>query len=89
MAKKSKIVKEMKRRVIVERYRDVVAELKEKGDYQALQKLPRNASATRLRNRDAIDGRPRGYMRKFGLSRIKFREMAHKGELPGVKKASW
>jgi small subunit ribosomal protein S14 len=89
MAKKSKIVKEMKRRVIVERYRDIVAELKEKGDYQALQKLPRNASATRLRNRDAIDGRPRGYMRKFGLSRIKFREMAHKGELPGVKKASW
>jgi small subunit ribosomal protein S14 len=89
MAKKSKIVKEMKRRVIVERYRDIIAELKEKGDYQALQKLPRNASATRLRNRDAIDGRPRGYMRKFGLSRIKFREMAHKGELPGVKKASW
>lgn len=89
MAKKSKIIKEMKRRVIVERYRDIVAELKEKGDYQALQKLPRNASATRLRNRDAIDGRPRGYMRKFGLSRIKFREMAHKGELPGVKKASW
>ena len=89
MAKKSKIVKEMKRRVIVERYRDIVAELKEKGDYQALQKLPRNASATRLRNRDAIDGRPRGYMRKFGLSRIKFREMAHKGELTGVKKASW
>lgn len=79
----------MKRREIVERYRDTVAELKEKGDYQALQKLPRNASATRLRNRDAIDGRPRGYMRKFGLSRIKFREMAHKGELPGVKKASW
>ena len=87
MAKKSKIVKEMKRRVIVERYRDIIAELKEKGDYQALQKLPRNASATRLRNRDAIDGRPRGYMRKFGLSRIKFREMAHKGELPGVKKS--
>jgi small subunit ribosomal protein S14 len=89
MAKKSKIVKDMKRRVIVERYRDKVAELKEKGDYLALQQLPRNASATRLRNRDAIDGRPRGYMRKFGLSRLKFREMAHKGELPGVKKASW
>ncbi len=89
MAKKSKIVKEMKRRVIVERYRDIVAELKEKGDYQALQKLPRNASATRLRNRDAIDGRPRGYMRKFGLSRLNFRELAHKGEIPGVTKASW
>lgn len=89
MAKKSKIVREAQRREIVERYRDKVAELKAKGDYQALQKLPRNASATRLRNRDAIDGRPRGYMRKFGLSRLKFREMAHKGEIPGVKKASW
>ncbi len=89
MAKKSKIVKEMKRREIVERYRDKVQELKAKGDYEGLQKLPRNASATRLRNRDAIDGRPRGYMRKFGLSRLKFRELAHKGELPGVKKASW
>jgi len=89
MAKKSKIVKDMKRREIVDRYRDKIAELKAKGDYEALQKLPRNASATRLRNRDSIDGRPRGYMRKFGLSRIKFRELAHKGELPGVKKASW
>ncbi|AUD64348.1 30S ribosomal protein S14 [Tenericutes bacterium MZ-XQ] len=89
MAKKSKIIKNEKRRVIVERYRDKVQELKEKGDYEALQKLPRNASATRIRNRDSIDGRPRGYMRKFGLSRLKFRELAHKGELPGVKKASW
>jgi len=89
MAKKSKIVKEMKRREIVERYRDIVAELKEKGDYHALQKLPRNASATRLRNRDAIDGRPRAYMRKFGLSRLNFRELAHKGQIPGVTKASW
>jgi len=89
MAKKSKIVKNEKRKVIVERYREIVLELKEKGDYQALQKLPRNASATRIRNRDSIDGRPRGYMRKFGLSRLKFRDMAHKGEIPGVKKASW
>ena len=89
MAKKSKIVKEAKRREVVERYRDKVAELKAKGDYEALSKLPRNASATRLRNRDALDGRPRGYIRKFGLSRIHFRELAHKGELPGVKKASW
>ncbi|MFH0767195.1 MAG: 30S ribosomal protein S14 [Bacillota bacterium] len=89
MAKKSKIVKEMKRRVIVERYRKIVAELKEKGDYKALQKLPRNASATRLRNRDAIDGRPHAYMRKFGLSRLNFRELAHKGQIPGVTKASW
>lgn len=89
MAKKSKIVKEAKRREIVMRYQDIRAELKEKGDYAALAKLPRNASPTRLRNRDALDGRPRGYMRKFGLSRLTFREMAHKGELPGVKKASW
>jgi small subunit ribosomal protein S14 len=89
MAKKSKIIKNEQRKVIVERYREKVAALKEKGDYAALAKLPRNASATRIRNRDSIDGRPRGYMRKFGLSRLKFREMAHKGELPGVKKASW
>lgn len=89
MAKKSKVVKNEKRREVVERYRDKAKELKEKGDYLALQKLPRDASPTRLRNRDAIDGRPRGYMRKFGLSRIKFRDLAHKGELPGVKKASW
>ncbi|MCD4826767.1 MAG: 30S ribosomal protein S14 [Acholeplasmataceae bacterium] len=89
MAKKSKIVKNEKRKVIVERYREKVAELKANGDYLALQQLPRNASATRVRNRDSIDGRPRGYMRKFGLSRLTFRELAHKGELPGVKKASW
>jgi small subunit ribosomal protein S14 len=89
MAKKSKIVREMQRREVVERYRGKVLELRAKGDYEGLAKLPRNASATRLRNRDAIDGRPRGYMRKFGLSRIKFRELAHKGEIPGVKKASW
>ena len=89
MAKKSKIVKQLKREEIVARYADKVRELKEKGDYIGLQKLPRNASATRLRNRDSIDGRPRAYMRKFGLSRIKFRDLAHKGELPGVKKASW
>ena len=89
MAKKSKIVKEAKRREIVERYRVKVAELKAKGDYAALSRLPRNASATRLRNRDSIDGRPRGYIRKFGLARIHFRELAHKGELPGVKKSSW
>lgn len=89
MAKKSKIIKQEKRRVIVERYAEIRAELKEKGDYAGLSKLPRNASPTRLRNRDSLDGRPRGYMRKFGLSRLTFRELAHKGELPGVKKASW
>jgi small subunit ribosomal protein S14 len=89
MAKLSKIVKNDKRRVIVERYREIREELKAKGDYAALAKLPRNASPTRLRNRDSLDGRPRGYMRKFGLSRLTFRELAHKGEIPGVKKASW
>jgi small subunit ribosomal protein S14 len=89
VAKKSKIVKQLKREAIVARYADKVRELKEKNDYEGLSKLPRNASATRLRNRDALDGRPRAFMRKFGLSRIKFRDLAHKGELPGVKKASW
>ncbi|VEU80103.1 30S ribosomal protein S14 [Haploplasma axanthum] len=89
MAKKSKIVKDQKRRDVVERYREKRDALLAAGDYEALQKLPRNASATRLRNRDSLDGRPRGYMRKFGLSRVKFRDLAHKGELPGVKKSSW
>lgn len=89
MAKKSKIVKDIKRREVVERYREKRAQLIADGDYEGLQKLPRDASPTRLRNRDAIDGRPRGYIRKFGLSRLKFRELAHKGKLPGVRKASW
>ena len=89
MAKKSKIMKNEKRKEIVARYKSKVDELKAKKDYLGLQKLPRNASKNRIRNRDSIDGRPRGYIRKFGLSRIKFRELAHKGELPGVKKASW
>ncbi|MDY0276529.1 MAG: 30S ribosomal protein S14 [Acholeplasma sp.] len=89
MAKKSKIIKNEKRREVVERYREKRAALIAAGDYEGLQSLPRNASATRLRNRDSIDGRPRGYIRKFGLSRIKFRDLAHKGELPGVKKSSW
>ena len=89
MAKKSKIVKDQKRREVVERYREKRAQLIADGDYEGLQKLPRDASPTRLRNRDALDGRPRGHIRKFGLSRVKFRELAHKGELPGVKKASW
>ena len=89
MAKKSKIVKNDKRREVVERYREKRAALLAAGDYEGLQKLPRNASPTRVRNRDSIDGRPRGYVGKFGLSRVKFRELAHKGELPGVKKSSW
>ncbi|SEO13248.1 SSU ribosomal protein S14P [Amphibacillus marinus] len=89
MAKKSKIVKEKKRQALVEQYADLRRELKAKGDYQALRKLPRDSSPTRLNSRCEITGRPRGYMRKFNMSRIAFREYAHKGQIPGVKKASW
>jgi small subunit ribosomal protein S14 len=89
MAKKSKINKNNKRIEVYLRYRDQVEALKKAGDYEGLQKLPRDASITRIRNRDSIDGRPRGYISKFGVSRIKFRELASKGEIPGVKKSSW
>ncbi|MEK4875476.1 30S ribosomal protein S14 [Bacillus sp. FSL W8-0102] len=89
MAKKSKIVKEKKRQEMVEKYAGLRKELKEKGDYEALRKLPRDSSPTRLRNRCEITGRPRGYLRKFKMSRIAFREYAHKGQIPGVKKSSW
>lgn len=89
MAKKSKVVKELKRQAIVEKYAQKRRELKEKGDYEALQKLPRDSSPTRLHNRCAVSGRPRGYISKYKVSRIVFREMAHKGQIPGVKKASW
>ena len=85
MAKKSKIAKNEQRKEVYLRYRDKVAQLKKDGRYDELQKLPRNASRTRIRNRDSIDGRPRGYISKFGISRVKFREMANRGELPGVK----
>ncbi|MFJ8236259.1 30S ribosomal protein S14 [Ureibacillus sp. NPDC094379] len=89
MAKKSKIVKEQKRQAMVEKYADLRKELKEKGDYDALRKLPRDSSPTRLKNRCEVTGRPRGYLRKFKMSRIAFREYAHKGQIPGVKKSSW
>ena len=101
MAKKSKIAKNEQRRAKVERFAERRAELKaiiknpnssdeERFDAQtALNKMPRDASPVRLRNRDAADGRPRGYLRKFGLSRVRMREMAHRGELPGVTKSSW
>ena len=89
MAKKSKIAKDKKQRQLVALYAETRRQLKEAGDYEGLSKLPRNASPVRLKNRDALDGRPRGYMRKFGISRITFRELAHKGEIPGVKKSSW
>ncbi len=89
MAKKSKINQNEKRRELIDIYAKRRAELKAAGDYLSLQKLPRNSSRTRLRNRDMLDGRPRGYLRKFGISRVKFRQMANRGEIPGIKKASW
>ncbi len=101
MAKKSKIAKNEKRREVVARYARRRAELKEiiasphTSDEQRLaaqrelRRQPRDASATRVRNRDSVDGRPRGHLRAFGLSRIRLRQMAHAGELPGVTKSSW
>lgn len=89
MAKKSKVVKELKRQALVEKYAEKRRELKEKGDYLALQKLPRDSTPTRLHNRCTVSGRPRGYISKYKVSRIVFRELAHKGQIPGVKKASW
>ena len=101
MAKKSKIARNEQRKQIVERYAERRAGLKkaavnphltvqQRADAQAaLQALPRDASPVRLGNRDVADGRPRGHLRKFGLSRIRMREMAHRGELPGVTKSSW
>lgn len=89
MAKKSKVAKFQKQQQLVEQYADIRLELKAKKDYEGLRNLPLNANPTRLKNRDLVDGRPRGYMRKFGMSRIQFRELALKGQLPGVTKASW
>ncbi|QMU08997.1 30S ribosomal protein S14 [Levilactobacillus suantsaii] len=89
MAKKSKIAKEKKIEATVEKYATKRAELKAAGDYAGLAKLPRNASPVRIHHRDHLDGRPHAYMRKFGLSRLNFRELAHKGQIPGVRKASW
>ncbi len=101
MAKKSKIAKNEQRKVIVARYAAKRLELKkalvdpagtdESRDAArlGLQKLPRDASPVRVRNRDAVDGRPRGHLSAFGISRVRFREMAHRGELPGITKSSW
>ncbi|QQK80899.1 30S ribosomal protein S14 [Salicibibacter cibi] len=89
MAKKSKIVKEQKREQLVAQYAELRKKLKEEGNYEALRKLPRDSSPTRLTSRCQITGRPRGVFRKYKMSRIAFREYAHKGQLPGVKKASW
>lgn len=89
MAKESIKARELKRQKMVERYAAKRAALKASGDYEALQKLPKNASPVRLHNRCKLTGRPKGYMRQFGISRINFREMALTGLIPGVKKASW
>lgn len=89
MAKKSMIAKDLKRRAMIKKYAARRAELKAAGDLEGLAKLPPNSSPTRLKNRSLLSGRPRAYMRKFGLDRIEFREKASKGEIPGVTKASW
>ena len=101
MAKKSKIARNEQRKIVVERYAEKRLALKKalvdpnSTDAErdaarlGLQKLPRNASPVRLRSRDAIDGRPRGVLSKFGVSRVRFRDMAHRGELPGITKSSW
>ncbi len=101
MAKTSKIAKNNRRKVLIERYADQRAELikvikdpeatyeDKREAYAKIAKMPRDASATRYRNRCNVSGRPRAYFRKFGLSRVALRDMAHRGELPGVRKASW
>ena len=89
MAKESMKAREVKRQKLVEKYAEKRAALKAAGDYEALQKLPKNASPVRLHNRCKLTGRPKGYMRQFGISRVTFREMANQGLIPGVKQASW
>ncbi|WP_341201312.1 30S ribosomal protein S14 [Planomicrobium okeanokoites] len=89
MAKKSKVAKARKQEQMVERYIDYRRELISHREYEELNKLPKDSSPVRLKNRCMVTGRPRGYMRKFGMSRIAFRELAHKGQIPGVRKASW
>ncbi|MDW7694995.1 30S ribosomal protein S14 [Flammeovirgaceae bacterium SG7u.111] len=89
MAKESVKAREVKRQKLVAKYAAKRAELKANGDYEALDKLPRNSSKVRLHNRCKLTGRPKGYMRKFGISRVTFRELASQGKIPGVTKASW
>jgi small subunit ribosomal protein S14 len=89
MAKKSIVARDLKRQKMITKYADKRAELKAMGDLDGLHILPRNSSPTRWKNRCAETGRPRAYMRQFGLSRISFREHASKGEIPGVTKSSW
>lgn len=89
MARKSNIARDKKRDKMIEKYAAKRAELKAAGDFDALHLLPKNSSPTRKKNRCAETGRPRAYMRQFGLSRMSFREHASKGEIPGITKASW
>lgn len=89
MAKRSIVVRDAKRHAMHAKYAEKRAELKRLGDVEGLHKLPRNSSPTRLKNRCTETGRPRGFMRTFGLSRISFREHASKGEIPGIRKSSW
>jgi small subunit ribosomal protein S14 len=89
MAKESMKAREVKRQKMVDKYAAKREALKAAGDWTGLQKLPKNSSPVRLHNRCKLSGRPKGYMRQFGLSRINFREMASQGLIPGIKKASW
>ncbi|MFN4146596.1 MAG: 30S ribosomal protein S14 [Runella sp.] len=89
MAKESVKARELKKQKLVAKYAAKRAALKEAGDWEGLDKLPRSSSAVRLHNRCRLTGRPRGYMRKFGICRVVFREMASQGKIPGVTKASW
>ena len=89
MSKNSVNVRDRKRRKLVAKYSAKRKELKANGDWEGLDKLPRNSSAVRLHNRCSLSGRPKGYMRKFGISRLEFRKMASEGKIPGITKASW
>ncbi len=89
MARKAVVARQKKREKLVAKYAAKRKALKEEGDYQSLALLPRNSSPVRLKNRCMLTGRPRGYIRRFGISRIKFRELALQGKIPGVKKTSW
>jgi small subunit ribosomal protein S14 len=89
MARKSLIAREVKRAKLVEKYAEVREKLRAEGNWDELDKLPRNSSKKRLHNRCQLTGRPKGYMRKFGLCRVMFRKMANEGKIPGITKASW
>ena len=89
MAKKSKMMKHLRQQQTVEKYAELRKALIQAGDRTSLSKLPRDASPVRVHNRCSLTGRPHGYLRKYGISRILFRELAHQGKIPGVHKSSW